>query len=76
MFGLKLKQIWVFFTYLKLWVAVAMHNFKWLEKYCFNLALRELERREIRPSKSAVIGDIGRCGSGVVEISAQTQIAY
>ena len=28
MFGLKLNKIWIIFTRLKLWFAVARHNFK------------------------------------------------
>ena len=31
MFGLKIKQMWAIFSHLKLWVAVARHNFKWVE---------------------------------------------
>ena len=27
----QIKQIWVIFTHLKLWVAVASHNVKWVE---------------------------------------------
>ena len=27
----KTKHIWVIFTHLKLWVAVARHNFKWVK---------------------------------------------
>ena len=27
----QIKQIWVIFAHLKLWVAVARHNFKWVE---------------------------------------------
>ena len=31
MIGLKFEQIWVIFTHLKMWVAVANHNFKWVK---------------------------------------------
>ena len=31
MFGIELLQILVIFTHLKLWVAVARHNFKWVK---------------------------------------------
>ena len=44
MFGLKLnKIIWLIFTHLKLWVAVARHNFKWVKNldYLILLALKE-----------------------------------
>ena len=30
-FGSQIKQISVIFTHLKLWVAVARHNFKWVK---------------------------------------------
>ena len=33
MFGLKLYIFLVIFTYLKLWIAVARHNFKWVKKF-------------------------------------------
>ena len=39
MFGLKFLQIWVISTHLKLWMAAARHNFKWVEIYIFNVAL-------------------------------------
>ena len=42
MFWLKLYKyhwIWVFFTHLKLWVAVAKHNFKWVKFEFYNVAL-------------------------------------
>ena len=32
------KQIWWIFTHLKLWVAVASHNFKWVKNKFKNLA--------------------------------------
>ena len=27
----QIEQVWVIFTHLKLWVAVATHNFKWVK---------------------------------------------
>ena len=34
--GFQDKQIWVIFTHLKLWIAVATHKFKWMTIYFFN----------------------------------------
>ena len=34
-------QIWIIFTHLKLWIASARHNFKWVEKFN-NLAVKGL----------------------------------
>ena len=34
----QMKQTWLIFTHLKLWVAVARHNLKWVN-FCFNVAL-------------------------------------
>ena len=31
MFGLKFLKIWVIFGHLKLWIAVARRNFKWMK---------------------------------------------
>ena len=31
------KQIWVFLTHLKLWVAVLRHNFKWVKSHLNNI---------------------------------------
>ena len=52
MFRLKLNTIWTIFTHLKLWVAVARHNFKYV-KICFKgLFLRgEMSPRPLTPSK-------------------------
>ena len=34
MFGLKLnKQLWVIINHLRLWIAMAKHNLKWLKIY-------------------------------------------
>ena len=35
MTGLKSKKIWVFFTHLELWIAVARHNSMWVKIYIF-----------------------------------------
>ena len=37
MFTLKLNNYRVIFTHLKLWVAVARHNFKWVKFELFDL---------------------------------------
>ena len=39
MVGTQIKQIWIIFTHLKLWVAVARHNFKWVKIKQFNFAV-------------------------------------
>ena len=38
-FGPKIKQIRVIFTHLKLWVAVARHNFKWVKNQLFKFTV-------------------------------------
>ena len=38
-FGPKIKQIRVIFTHLKLWAAVARHNFKWVKNQLFKITV-------------------------------------
>ena len=35
----QIEQIWVIFSHLKLWVAAARHNFKWVKNEMINLEL-------------------------------------
>ena len=37
--GYQIKRIWVISTHLKLCVATATHNFKWVKIYVLNVAL-------------------------------------
>ena len=42
----QIQQIWVIFTHLKLWVAIARHNFKWMKNKLGNTAGKGLTVNE------------------------------